>query len=217
MDSLPFFFNHLFTEPYFFLPWVLIITFSICVHEYAHAITALLRGDDTAARQGHLTLNPLVQMGPVSLMLLLIAGIAWGAVPVDVSRFRRRSDASLVALAGPLANLLLAIVFALGVLVTRWVTGGLEGNVVYFLFLAIRANTVLFLFNMLPIPILDGWKVYAQWFPPMRNLSPVWSSQISLMLFMLLWVTPAVGVIWNWGDHLAAIILSGWLLLGGVG
>lgn len=217
MESLPLFFNLLFRDPHFFLSWVLIIVFSICVHEYAHALTALWKGDDTAARHGHLTLNPLVQMGPMSLVLLLIAGIAWGAVPVDVSRFRRRADAALVALAGPLSNLLLAMAAGAGLLVMRLAVGGLDGPVGAFLLLAVRANTLLFLFNMLPIPMLDGWRIYEQWVPPMRNLPAAWITNVSLMLFMVLWATPASGMIWRGGDLLATVIVGGWLALVGGG
>ncbi|MCX6995813.1 MAG: site-2 protease family protein, partial [Kiritimatiellaeota bacterium] len=69
-------------QPFFFFAWVGIVTFSICVHEFAHAWMALRCGDDTAARAGHLSLNPFRQMGPSSLIALLVVGIAWGAVPV---------------------------------------------------------------------------------------------------------------------------------------
>ena len=107
------FVNYLTENPQFFLSWVIAITFSICVHEWAHAFTALKCGDDTAERAGHLTLNPLVQMGPASIFYLLILGIAWGAVPVDVSQLRKRWHEPLVSFAGPLSNLILCALLSL--------------------------------------------------------------------------------------------------------
>lgn len=217
MEDLPFFFNLLFTDPGYFLSWVLVIAFSICVHEYAHAATALWRGDDTAARQGHLTLNPLVQMGTMSLVLLALIGIAWGAVPVDVRRLRTRQDAALVAFAGPAANLLLAILFSGGVLVAALVTDGLGGEAARFLIIGVQANAILFVFNLLPIPMLDGWRIYEQWIPPMRSLPEAWVSQLSLMLIMILWVTPAADLVWRASDGVAGMLIGGWLTLGGLG
>ena len=77
------------SNPFFYFSWVFIVVFSICVHEYAHAATALQLGDDTAAQSGHLTLNPMVQMGGTSLAALLLVGVAWGAVPVNPPRRSR--------------------------------------------------------------------------------------------------------------------------------
>src|SRR5512137_2480723 len=106
-----FFVSSLAQDPFYFFSWVGIVAFSICFHEYAHASMALKRGDDTAAKLGHLTLNPMVQMGPMSIVMLLLIGIAWGAVPVNPGRLRTRADAALVSFAGPAANLLLSLLF----------------------------------------------------------------------------------------------------------
>jgi Zn-dependent protease len=152
-----------FSNPYFFFSWVLIIVFSICVHEYAHAQMALWKGDDTAALLGHLSLNPLVQMGWMSLLLLALVGIAWGSVPVNPRQLRGRSAHAQVAFAGPVANLILCVLCALaGGLVE---VAGVGESIVGFLMMASMANAVLFLFNMLPIPMFDGWTVLALWVP----------------------------------------------------
>ena len=92
---------------------LLVVVFSVCLHEYAHARAALWQGDATAAEQGHLTLNPLKQMGPMSLIMLLIIGIAWGAVPVNPGRMRHRYSDALVSFAGPATNLALFLVSSL--------------------------------------------------------------------------------------------------------
>ena len=88
MDMSGLFITRLFEEPYYTFIWLLVIVFSICCHEFAHAWTALHQGDPTAAEQGHLTLNPLKQMGVFSLIMLAIMGIAWGAVTVNPSRMK---------------------------------------------------------------------------------------------------------------------------------
>ena len=80
----PMFIQYISTDPVFYFGWIVLAAFSICCHEYAHAYVALRVGDDTAARDGHLTLNPLVQMGFQSMLMLVFFGIAWGAVPVSL-------------------------------------------------------------------------------------------------------------------------------------
>ncbi len=138
-----------------------VIVFSICCHEWAHARAALAVGDDTAARAGHLSLNPLRQMGWMSLAMLAVCGLAWGAVPVDEGRMRGRWAGELVALAGPAMNLLLWLAFCLGVVVAwhlnagdAWLNGLYEGALV---------NFALALLNLLPVPGLDGSRVFRRW------------------------------------------------------
>jgi Zn-dependent protease len=151
---------------------VIIICFPI--HEFSHAWTAYRLGDSTARYQGRLTLDPRAHFDPVGAAMLLISslvgfGIGW-AKPTPVNpynlRYGRRGE-SLVALSGPLSNLLLAAVFAIPVRLI-WTTPALFEavsaniiasaiyDVVWFLVLI---NVFLFLFNLLPIPPLDGWKV----------------------------------------------------------
>lgn len=76
------FITQLFEDPQRFFIWLLVVIFSICCHEFMHAWAALKQGDPTAADEGHLTLNPMKQMGPFSLVMLAVCGIAWGRVPV---------------------------------------------------------------------------------------------------------------------------------------
>lgn len=198
-------------DPFLYFSWVLIVAFSICLHEYAHALTALRYGDDTAARSGHLSLNPMVQMGPMSLLLLLVFGIAWGAVPVNPYRFRR-SEAALVSFAGPAANLLLCLVFsaltiASALLPLSDATAELVGR---FFQVAARANGVLFVLNMLPIPMFDGWTVGAMFFPRMADIGPAQAQQISMIALIALWMTPLGDLIWYGGAFLASQSMTGW-------
>jgi Zn-dependent protease len=181
-------------DPRLFISWVFIVTFSICLHEFSHAWMALMRGDTTAADEGHLSLNPMVQMGSMSLVLLCVIGIAWGAVPVNPARFRRAWDAALVAFAGPLSNLLLCLLASL----LAVLFSGTE-EISYFFRLGAWVNGVLFLLNMLPVPMLDGWTVLAFFFPGMSRMDASKAQQVSLFALVIIFVTPVGDFIWDGG------------------
>ena len=164
----------------------LIVVFSVCLHEYFHAQVAVLEGDYTL--RDHLTLNPFKQMGFMSLLMLALIGIAWGGVPVDRSLLRSRWSMLKIALAGPLANLLLFL--------TAWILIGILHlpkffqatpeyiMVLQFVMLFGIYNFVLLVFNLLPAPGLDGWNILSEIFPKMRNIS----SEVvkGAMLFLML-------------------------------
>jgi len=195
------------TDPIYFFSWVIIVTFSICVHEYAHAVTALKLGDDTAAQAGHLTLNPLVQMGWQSLAALLIMGIAWGAVPVSPYLSTRKS--AMVSFAGPLSNIILCVVFALAAVVADRFSAGAQ--VVQFVDMASVANAMLFIFNMLPIPMLDGWSVYALVVPAMNRIDRMQSGNLSWTLLLIVCVTPLIDVVWAGAESVAGSVVGLWI------
>lgn len=157
------FINKLFTDPEEFCAISLIVIFSICCHEFSHAWMALKQGDSTAADAGHLTLNPFKQMGIMSLVMLAFFGIAFGMVPVNPQRMKHRYSEALVAFSGPAMNLILFFAFCLLTAVTH-LLGVKEVAVNLILFGAI-INMALFLLNMLPVPMLDGWAVYKNVFP----------------------------------------------------
>ena len=166
--------------------WGVVCIFSICCHEYMHARVALWQGDDTAKLMGHLTLNPLKQMGVVSLVMLLIVGLAFGKVPIDRSRLRRPYGEAIVSFAGPFANLMLFILFSIGLAIAT-----IYGNepVVKICGAGGVLNSVLFIFNMLPFPSLDGYGVLTSFFPEFRNRS---SSEFvngaTFLVFMLIFM-----------------------------
>jgi len=184
-------------DPAFFFSWMLIIIFSICFHEFAHAWMALRKGDDTAARLGHLSLNPLVQMGWVSLIMLALIGIAWGSVPVDVSRMRGRSAHAQVAFAGPLSNLMLCGIC--GVLGGLAYVANLSEEIQEFIMIAAMANGVLFLFNMIPLPMFDGWTVLSYFVEPMQRVDLQQASGYSWMALIIIWTTGIIDGIWGVG------------------
>lgn len=157
------------------------VVFSICLHELAHGWTAIRLGDDTPVVTGHMTWNPMVHMGGYSLVIFVLIGIAWGAMPINPSRLRGRYAESVVALAGPVMNLLLAALAL--VLLILWVPLAqgqliasvsvpepLATNMRTFLFLGAMLNTVLMLFNLLPVPPLDGGRIALDIFPPYRRV-----------------------------------------------
>lgn len=152
-------------EPMFYMMVITTVMVSIVLHELAHGVAALRQGDDTPRRLGHLTLNPLVHMGGFSMMLLFLVGIAWGVMPVNPARFRSRYGEAIVAAAGPLTNLTLALV-ALTAL-ALWVHHQPEAptqfgeNARFFLNVFGQWNLVLCLFNLAPVPPLDGSAILA--------------------------------------------------------
>ena len=144
----------------------LIIGFT--VHEFSHALTSHIEGDDTARRMGRLTFNPIKHIDLLGFILLLVVGFGW-AKPVQVDPYNLRHGRfgmSMVALAGPLSNFVLAfvlgLVFRLDLLPvvtdTRFISGVVE-ILGFAAFLAIFFNLILGIFNLIPLPPLDGSKV----------------------------------------------------------
>jgi Zn-dependent protease len=142
---------------------------SLTVHEFAHAWSAYKLGDTTAAEQGRLTLNPLVHIDLIGTFLLPLLGVPFGwAKPVPVNPVRFRRDVSMgrgmmiTAAAGPLSNVVLAVVCAITLgLLWRFTPDLLERQqaIGSLLFIGLKMNVALALFNMLPIPPLDGSRV----------------------------------------------------------
>jgi Zn-dependent protease len=132
-----------------------IVFVALPIHEFAHAATAVALGDDTPKWQGRYTLNPLVHIAPLGAIMIYFVGFGW-AKPVQWNPRNIEIDpklgAILVAIAGPLSNLALAV---LGTAILR--IGVLDAPLVtQFLFAFVQINVLLFVFNMIPIPPLDG-------------------------------------------------------------
>ena len=149
-----------------------ILLISLTIHEAAHAWTADRLGDPTARLLGRVSLNPLVHIDWIGTVLLPIIAavsnlplIGWAKpVPVDTRRLGHpRRDFMLVAAAGPISNLLQAIVWAL---VLRLIVAAPDGDAAYFLQRAVIINLLLMFFNLIPIPPLDGGNVLLGLLPP---------------------------------------------------
>jgi Zn-dependent protease len=144
---------------------IVVILFSMTLHEAMHGFTAFWLGDDTAEREGRLTLNPIKHIDPfltigLPVLLAVIGGpIFGGAKPVPFNPARLKYDewgAALVALAGPLTNFVIAFLFFVSLTVFNLSTSTLAGQ---FLMIGVYVNLGFFVFNMLPIPPLDGSRV----------------------------------------------------------
>lgn len=178
------------------LPAVII---AITFHEFAHAFAAVKLGDNTPRNQGRLTLNPISHLDPFGFILLMFAHIGWGK-PVQINPNNFNSNKSLsfcesmVALAGPLMNFIIAIIASfiyalIMVLKPNIFFGSQMGNILYlFVRMLITINIGLGVFNLVPLPPLDGEKIF-------KNLLPynarVWlenNYQTLSMIFMLLWI-----------------------------
>lgn len=149
----------------------LIIAFTI--HEFSHAWIANLYGDDTAARAGRLSVNPIVHLDILGTLMLLVAGFGWAKpVPINPYTLQRRSRYAipLVSLAGPLSNLILAILaaipFRLNLVAYSGISSTFFPTMGEFLIDFIIINITLFIFNLIPISPLDGEKIVYSFLPP---------------------------------------------------
>ena len=154
-------------SPIFAVMLVLGFVLGITVHEAAHAFTAWRLGDDTAYRQGRITLNPAEHLDPLGSVLLVVAGFGWGKpVPVDPSRIKGGILGPVaVAFAGPASNLVVLVTCAVLYRLAVFQEGYLLVAIAAFAF----ANALLFVFNLIPIPPLDGSKILYPFLPRALN------------------------------------------------
>ena len=184
-------------------PGVLI---AITFHEFAHGYAAYKLGDDTAKSQGRLNLNPLSHLDPIGTLMLLVAGFGWGK-PVEVNprnytrKFSMEKGEAIVSIAGPLMNFLIAIVFTL-IYCAIYKFAGLtfiSSTVGYVILLLISSiisiNIGLGVFNLIPLPPLDGSKVIMPFLPYKAKSFFVNNEQMFYFVFILLWVTGLAGTI----------------------
>lgn len=175
---------------------LIVLLLSLTVHEWAHAISAWWLGDDTAARMGRLTLNPIAHMDPIGTLLLPLLGIPFGwakPVPVNPARFKRgvsmTTGMMITAAAGPISNIILAVVCSV-------IYGGLlrfdpellytQPALNFLLSRSIMINVVLALFNLLPIPPLDGSRIVEGVLP--YRMRPQWEQFARFAPLLLLGV-----------------------------
>ena len=186
---------------------VLLVAFTI--HELAHAYTADYLGDPTPRRQGRITLNPLAHLDPFGTIMLLISGFGW-AKPVMVNplnlRGNYRTSMAIVALAGPLSNVLMAILFAipfrLGLMQATMGSGGVIPSAAALFTQFVFINVVLALFNLIPVPPLDGYKILQGVLPAelAYQLRPL-EQYGFLILILLIFLLPNFGI-----DILGALV-----------
>lgn len=177
------------------LPYVAItLMLAFTFHEFAHAYVAYKFGDHTAKNQGRLTLNPLQHLDPFGTILIFIAGFGW-ARPVPVNRFffkNPRVAGILVSVAGPISNLLLAMI-AFAILygfAGAELADSLPGFVYDFFDIFIPLNLVLFVFNLLPFPPLDGYRILEDLAPASIRPKMTQFETYGSVIFLILVITP---------------------------
>ncbi len=150
---------------------VVVVVMSITIHEYSHALSAFWLGDDTAKRAGRLKLNPLSHLDPIGAIMLLVVHIGWAKpVPINPYNFRNmKTGTAISAAAGPISNFIMASLSALAVRLiygfglisqtNNGLTFIILSLVVKFLYFSVFINLALGLFNLIPLPPLDGSKI----------------------------------------------------------
>lgn len=188
------------------LPGILL---AISIHEFSHALAAVKLGDDTPILQGRLTLNPLKHLDPIGFIFLLIVGFGWAKpVMINSRNFKNpRRDDIIVSLAGPLSNFVMAFIFmGLMKILDMFVPVTQTTQIVWLIFSGtVSINLVLMIFNLMPIPPLDGhhilgniggpkvWNFYNKYFNQLRII------MIFLIIFNVMGkvIGPAVMFLYN--------------------
>ncbi|MDP9320152.1 MAG: site-2 protease family protein [Chloroflexota bacterium] len=172
-------------DPIAFLAFIIAIILGITVHEFMHAYAAHQLGDDTGRLMGRMTLNPLAHFDLFGTLLLVVAGFGYGKpVPFNESRLRSSSSVAFVALAGPAANFVIAALCAIPL--RFGAADPFGGAYTEILAYVVYFNCVLGIFNLVPIPPLDGSNVVYGLLPPRQQYSWRQFQQYGPMLLLLL-------------------------------
>ena len=203
------------------------VLLALTVHEFGHAFAAYKLGDDTPVRQGRLSLNPLDHVDPLGIAMLLFAHIGWGKpVQVDPRNYNRnisveKADA-IVSFAGPLMNFITAIVFALIYCAiykfgnVAFLTSNIGFIIITIIGSIVTMNIGLGVFNMIPLPPLDGSKIFLPVLPRNAKIWFIQHEQMFYFIFLIIWITgisgrlisPIIGQLTEWILGLAMTIFG---------
>lgn len=183
------------------IPGVLI---AITFHEFAHGLVAYKLGDNTAKMEGRLSLNPFAHLDPIGTLMLVFVGIGWGKpVHVNPSNYTRKismeKGEAIVSAAGPIMNILLAFVFGIIYYVILKFAGVafLNSTVGWVIMLMIQSTIVinigLGVFNLIPLPPLDGSKILMPFLPYKAKQWFINNEQIFYLIFIVLWISGLAG------------------------
>lgn len=199
-------------SPILLFSWIFWVVGSICLHELGHGWMAMRCGDDTPRALGHLTMNPFVHIPwPWAWIMFGLFGFTWGLMPVSPHQFRGRYDDAKVAAAGPAVNLVLAVICVFASV--AWMVIGphlpdnVRHNVGVFLWAGVMINCVGVLFNLIPIPPLDGSRILADFSMGYRRLINSEQSAMIAMFGMILLFTAGADHIWH-----ATFVVTDWSL-----
>ncbi len=179
------------------------IVIGLSFHEYAHALVAYKLGDDTPKIQGRVTINPLAHIDPIGFLAILLIRFGWGK-PVEIypGNFKnRRRDSILVSLAGVMMNLFVAIIFTLALKLLLTVVGinffiaGMGNSIFMMIYYVIFINLMLMVFNLLPVPPLDGFSIVTEVFNLRKSEFYYWVSNKGFLILMVLIVFNITGLI----------------------
>lgn len=190
------------SDPLALLMYLVALVIAITVHEFAHAYAADQLGDPTPRLQGRLTLNPLAHLDPLGTLMLFLVRFGWGK-PVQFDPYNLRQpqrDAAIISIAGPIANMIIAIIAAVGLriittfLISSYAMVGIVGSLLQTIILL---NVVLAVFNLVPIHPLDGFKIVGGLLP--KEKAAEWYSLERygyIFLFLLLFpiLTPTAPI-----------------------
>ncbi len=192
----------------------LIIIFKILpIHEFAHAWSAYKLGDNTAMYKGRLTMNPLAHIDPIGAICLLFTGYGWAKpVPINPLKFKHyRRDIALTAMAGPLSNLIVAFVGTIGLQTVVAMNDSYEirDGIIYYivgtndtpayyaillLYFVVVVNIGLAVFNLIPVPPLDGSRILSYFTPAKYDKFLVQNQMIISIVFLALVVTGVLSI-----------------------
>jgi Zn-dependent protease len=191
--------------PVVFLIVVVVWVFSVCLHEFGHAWVAYKGGDDTVVEKGYLSMNPVHYAHPVTSFLLPMLfmvvggiGLPGGAVYINKHLLRSRNWETWVSLAGPAMNLALVIVLTLllrAVFIPRYPDHGVTYALAFLLQLQISA----ILFNLIPVPPLDGFQAIEPWLPGewKEAIMPVAANGMFILFLVFWYVEPVNHAFWH--------------------
>jgi Zn-dependent protease len=189
----------LFREPLAFLALVVALVVAITVHEFSHAALATVQGDPTARNQGRLSLNPVRHLDPFGTIFMVLAGFGWGRpVPFVPALLRnKRFGPVAVSLVGPLSNFVLALASAL-VLKLMVEARTIDETSLTFVATFMHINLILGIFNLLPVPPLDGSRLLAVLLPERFQGVVRFLEQYGIYLLIGLVLLPVLDPSLNW-------------------